>query len=124
MANEARNASLGYLLKLAANMAANKEELAHLEVKRLKLVSLLADFQQATQERSALIFRKQELSKRILALLGELKKVATLLRVAVREHYGNRSEKLAEFELQPFRGRPRKVKPAEEELPEVTDSNP
>ncbi|HEY2289055.1 MAG TPA: hypothetical protein VGM86_00015 [Thermoanaerobaculia bacterium] len=28
-----------------------------------------------------------------------------------REHYGVRSEKLAELGIQPFRGRPRKAKP-------------
>jgi len=35
------------------------------------------------------------------------RRLATVLRTSVREHYGNRNQKLAEFGLQPLRGRPR-----------------
>ncbi|HEX9940853.1 MAG TPA: hypothetical protein VGG03_02455 [Thermoanaerobaculia bacterium] len=51
---------------------------------------------------------KQEASKRLRALLVEGQRIASGLRKFLKEHYGLRSEKLAEFGLQPFRGRPRK----------------
>ncbi len=44
-------------------------------------------------------------------------RLANVLRLAVKHHYGIRSEKLAHFGLQPFRGRPfraRNSKPAPE----------
>jgi hypothetical protein len=42
-----------------------------------------------------------------------------VLRVALREHYGISSEKLAEFGVRPFRGRNRKVAPIVVPPPEV-----
>ena len=57
-----------------------------------------------------------EVSQRI-SLTGSLKasltegeRLANVLQLAVKQHYGIRSEKLAEFGLQPFRGRIRKAK--------------
>ena len=41
------------------------------------------------------------------AMLNQGRKLATMLRGAVREHYGNRNEKLAELGLQPLRFRQR-----------------
>jgi len=37
-------------------------------------------------------------------------RLGNALRAMIKEHYGVRSEKLAEFGIQPFRGRPRKAK--------------
>jgi hypothetical protein len=45
-------------------------------------------------------------------VLTEGSRLTSLLRQALKEHYGIRSEKLDEFGLQPFRGR--KAKPAPE----------
>jgi hypothetical protein len=42
------------------------------------------------------------------AVIAEGQRLVTVLRVSVRQHYGIDSEKLAEFGLQPFRGRRRK----------------
>lgn len=47
--------------------------------------------------------------------------MATVLRVAIKEHYGPDSEKLVEFGIQPFRGVTRKPKtPPTPEAPAAT----
>jgi hypothetical protein len=51
----------------------------------------------------------------------EGERVASLIRSALKQHYGIRSEKLAEFDLKPFRGRKKKggleVKPGKSPAP-------
>lgn len=44
------------------------------------------------------------------------RKLATVLRTSVREHYGNRNQKIAEFGLQPLRLRP--TRPEDNPLPQ------
>ncbi len=102
--------------RLLAPVAANGEELAHLEVSRAKLEALLAKAVQLTKDQAARAAAKQEASQQLRTIIPEGQRLANLLRVGIREHYGPRAEKLAEFELQPFRGRvSRKQKPAPEE---------
>ena len=90
----------------------NRADLPQAEIPREKLQVILTEIRDLSAEQSALTARKQETSKRIQELLVQGRKISTVLRTIVREHYGNRSEKLAEFNLQPFRGRPRKTKPS------------
>ncbi|HEX7183861.1 MAG TPA: hypothetical protein VF756_18675 [Thermoanaerobaculia bacterium] len=47
-----------------------------------------------------------------------------MLRFAVKQRYGSRSEKLAEFRMQPFRGVKRNGKTAPEEPSEPTEPTP
>ncbi len=97
--------------RLATSLEANGTELGHLEGHRTKFSTLLGRVHEITQEQSALAANKQELSKQLQTLMDETGRLATTLRMAVKEHYGPRSEKLTEFGLQPFRGRARKEKP-------------
>ena len=46
--------------------------------------------------------------------------MATVLLVSIRQHYGIRAEKLADFGLKPFRGR-RKPSPEPEPEPEAIE---
>lgn len=59
-------------------------------------------------EQAALTASRQIATSRVEYLLAQGRKLATVLRTSVREHYGNRSEKIAEFGLQPLRPRPRR----------------
>lgn len=97
--------------RLSTALEANKEDLGHLEAPRTKFATHLGRVQEITQEQSALTASKQDLSKQLQTLMDETARLANMLRVAVKEHYGPRSEKLKEFGLQPFRGRARKEKP-------------
>lgn len=90
----------------------NLKDIPQAEIPRQKLQGILDEVKELSAEQASLTARKQEASKRVQVLLFQGRKTATALRTLVREHYGNRSEKLAEFSLQPFRGRPRQTKPA------------
>jgi hypothetical protein len=54
-------------------------------------------------------------------VLPQGRKEATLLRGMLKEHYGPENEKLAEFDIQPFRSkkRPRKDEAPPPETPET-----
>lgn len=96
--------------RLLFALAANIKELPHLEAHRALLVAMLAQVQEISAQQAAMAASKQEATKRLRELFGEGRKLATFLRAGIRQHYGNRSEKLVEFDLQPFRAR---VRPAE-----------
>ncbi|HEX5715543.1 MAG TPA: hypothetical protein VF179_05245 [Thermoanaerobaculia bacterium] len=85
----------------------NSGDLPHAQIPREKLQSVLVEIRSIAAEQSALTASKQHATQRIYTLLTQGRKISTLLRTIVREHYGNRSEKLAEFGIQPLRGRPR-----------------
>ena len=50
-------------------------------------------------------------------MVVEGNRLGNALRVMLKEHYGVRAQKLAEFGLQPFRGRSRKATPGSPETP-------
>ena len=116
MSKETTNAGkLGKLQRLSTALNANGGDLPHLEGSRAQFVALLTQAQEAAMEQSAFTASKQEASQRLKAFLIESARLANVLQLAVKQHYGIRSEKLAEFGLQPFRGR--KVSPAPELKP-------
>jgi len=88
-------------------LAANIEEIRHFKEPLAQLVALLSLLKKLTAEQASLTARRQEVSKRIAEIANEAQKLMTFLEVGVKQHYGNRSEKLAEYGLQPFRSKPR-----------------
>jgi hypothetical protein len=98
--------------RLLAAFMANAADFPQLEPYREELEEMLEDVKEAATEQAALTAQKQEASKRVRSLLKAGRKVATFLRLGARRRYGDSSEKLVEFGLKPFRGRPR---PQEEE---------
>ena len=106
---------LGDWRRLLSALEANGAELGHLEVPRTRLEALLSQAVDVSREAAARTAAKQETSQQLKVLVTEGDRVATVLRVSIKQHFGIRAEKLAEFGLQPFRGRSRKaVKPAAE----------
>lgn len=93
--------------RLLERLEANIAELAHLEMPRLKLAAMLTEVREVAARQAALSAAKQEATKRLQELIADGRKLATFLRTGIREHYGTGAEKLVEFDLQPFRGRPR-----------------
>lgn len=75
-----------------------------------KLAAHLAEIQELIKLRDFYEARKQETSKRINVVLPKGRREATLLRIMLKEHYGPENEKLAAFDIQPFRGRKRRRK--------------
>lgn len=109
---------MGTWRELLPPLAANSSDLPQLEIPRGKLERILARAQEILRLQGLLAANRQELTREWDALQGEGERVAALLRRGVKEHYGPRSEKLAEFGLQPFRGRKAK-KETEPETPDT-----
>jgi hypothetical protein len=107
MANETYGTTLNGWQELSTSMAANSGDIPHLEAHRVRLAELLRQAQEITTQQAALTASKQEASKKLLDVVLEGRKIATFLRAGVKQHYGNRAEKLVEFKLRPFRGRRR-----------------
>src|SRR3712207_4280701 len=122
---------------LLAKLEANKDELPQLEPFRIKLAGILTQAVDINQQQEAMRASKQEASRQLRRLASEGNRLAALARAAVKEHYGIRKEKIAEFGLQPFRGRkaksaagtpppqpPATEQPETRTLPAPTDPKP
>ena len=116
--------TLGDWQRLLAPFAANREDLTHLEGSRAKLAALLDQALELNQRQAGHKAAGQEAGRQFRALVPEGRRLANLLRLALKEHYGIRSEKLNEFGMQPFRGRPRKERPAPEESQAAVSGEP
>jgi len=100
--------------RLLASLFANAAELPHLEGIRLHLEQIVKATLAADLERTALIAlieSRQDACQRLQRLLGDSERMATAVRKMLTAHYGLGSEKLAEFGVQPFRGRTRRTGP-------------
>ena len=95
--------------RLLISLEANAADFPQLEVYRTLLASMLAQAKEVSAQQAALAAGKQDATKRLKEMLGDGRKIATVLRTGVRQLYGNRSEKLVEFDLQPLRARTRKA---------------
>jgi hypothetical protein len=95
---------------LITSLGANAAEFPTLEPHRVALEQALEQSRGLVVEQAALRAGKQDVTRRLESLLVEGRKLATFLRVGVRQALGNRSERVIEFGLQPLR--PRKPKPA------------
>ncbi len=113
---------LGDLQRLLSSLTANSGELPHLEATRLRFAELLTQAQAAADRQGVHTAAKQEASLEFRTTLTECGRLANILRLAVKAHFGIRAEKLAEFGLQPFRGL--KTKPASEEPEEPAPTTP
>jgi hypothetical protein len=100
-----RKAILGDLQQLNAALVANTADIGHLDGTRQLFEALVVQAQEIVQEQAALTASKQDASRRLENALTEGLRLANILRLGVKAHYGIRSEKLAEFGMQPFRGR-------------------
>jgi hypothetical protein len=99
-------------LRLLPALIANSEDMPYLEVPRLRLEAITTEAGDLLTQQADLSATKQDVSKRLQALIAEGRQLAAFLRSGVKQRYGTRSEKLAAFHLQPFRGR--KIKSPEE----------
>jgi hypothetical protein len=103
--------------RLLVSLDANKQDLPHLETHRALLAGMVAQVRELSAQQAAMAASKQEATKSLRSLLVEGRKLATFLRTGVRQQYGNRSEKLVEFDLQPFRARTRPAAAGAKPLP-------
>lgn len=107
-----RHAILGDLLHLNAALAANTTDLGHLVGTHELFEALVIQAQELAQQQAALKATKQQASRQLENVLTEGMRLANVLRLGVKAYYGIRAEKLAEFGMQPFRGRKVALAPA------------
>jgi hypothetical protein len=69
------------------------------------LQTMLDAARQAAKEQTAMAAAKQDATQRLNDLLTEGRKLVTFLRGGVKQRYGDKSEKLVEFDLAPVRPR-------------------
>ncbi len=110
----------GDWMHLQNMVEANAADLPHLEASRVKLSAQLARVQEIKKQQNMLTASKQEVSKQLRVAMVEGNRLANAMRSMIRVQYGIRSEKLAEFGLQPFRGRNRKAKASTPVTPDTT----
>jgi len=103
----AKDKRVGRLQRLRARVNSNREELQHLEPTLTRFEGVLGQLEEAADRQAAHTAIKQEASQDFQTFLAEAERLATILLLSVKQHYGIRAEKLAEFGLKPFRGRPR-----------------
>jgi hypothetical protein len=96
---------LGSWQRLVVQLLENLPALLHLEPFRVKLEAIFSRAVEIGKQQAALTADKQELSKEFQGLVSDGERLAGVVRKGLREHYGPKSEKLAAFGLQPFRGR-------------------
>ena len=90
---------------LLAALDQNLGDLPQLEGARNRLNGLLEQARILMPLQAAQASMKQSTSEQLEAVLSTGRKVATVIRFTVKEHYGIRNQKLTEFRLQPFRSR-------------------
>jgi hypothetical protein len=103
---------LGNAQRFQTSMEAAVSQIPHLEAGRARLGEGLSLAQDLAKQQAAATAAKQELSVQLQSAVKDVQLLTTMLRKGVRQHFGIRSEKLAEFGLQPFRGRKPKAAPA------------
>lgn len=76
MARETYGETLTGWQELAASLEANTSDFPHLEAQRLRLAELLRQAQLLSSQQAALTANKQEMSKQLLAVIDEGRKLA------------------------------------------------
>jgi hypothetical protein len=97
--------------RLLASLEANAADFPQLDSYRAQLETMLATARDASAHQAAMLAAKQEETRRLQGVLIDGRKLATFLRNGVRQRYGNRAEKLVEFDLAPLRTKSRAPEP-------------
>ncbi len=123
MSNETTySGTLGEVQRFQASLEGSVSQIPHLEAGRVVLGEKLGAAQDLAKQHAAVTATKQDLSQQLKAAISDVRLLATVLRKGVKQHFGSRSEKIAEFGLQPFRGRKSKTNPAP--APETSPASP
>ena len=102
-----KSGKMGEWGRLLAAVTTNQADLAELENSRARLETVLGQVEQLAGRQAAHAAGKQEATKLLKEAMAECQRAATYLRHGLKQHYGADAEKLTEFGVQPFRGRPR-----------------
>jgi hypothetical protein len=105
---------------VSGSVAANATELPQAAIPLAALDKILTEVDQIFVDQAAFRASKQVTSQRLQTLFDQGDKLATVLKVIVKQHYGNGNDKLVEFGVQPLRTRPKAtVVPPTTPAPEI-----
>lgn len=90
---------------LLTSLGDHPADFQHMEGSRQELQGLVDQAKVLAKEQAAFTATKQDTSKRLSAVLKQIRALLNLLRTGIKQRYGNDNEKLAAFRLLPFRGR-------------------
>jgi hypothetical protein len=114
---------LGEWQRLLDAMSANTTNLPHLEAARQLFVDHLNETQALLRRQAAQTAEKQQSSQDLRVKISDGQRMATMLRQGIKQYFGIRSEKLAEFGLNPYRGKNSRKKPEDPDpLPPPTET--
>jgi hypothetical protein len=124
-----RNADVRKELEhLDVTLETNSPDLPQLDKTRGQIRTVLGVIREASVEMDLYRAQKQDAAKRYQGAVDEGRKLISYTKVVLKQHYGSSSEKLAEFGVQPFRGRTRtavaQVKPAKPEAQKAAPEAP
>jgi hypothetical protein len=108
---------LGEWQRLLDAMSANTTDLPHLELARSLFVDHLNQTQALLRRQAAQVAEKQQSSQDLRVKISDGQRMATMLRQGIKQYFGIRSEKMAEFGLAPYRGRTGRKKPGNPDPP-------
>ena len=91
------------------SIAANAADLPQADIPRAALEKLTEELRKLVVEQKLHQGNKQQATARMAEIHSAGSKLATVLRFLVKQHYGNRSEKLVEIGIKPLRSRVRKT---------------
>ena len=104
---------------------ANASDLPQAAIPLAALDRIITETDQILVDQAAFRASKQVTSQRLQTLFEQGDKLTTVLKVLVKQHYGNGSDKLVEFGIQPLRTRPKPtVVPPTTPAPEIGSSAP
>lgn len=111
--------------RLAQAVLANAADLPQLQLSADKMAAMMEEMKELLVTQGVLNAEKQEGSRRLQEIFANGAKLLTFLRKGVLEHYGSSNEKLAEFGIRVYRGRPRRTTaPEPPSTPEEPTPNP
>ena len=113
---------LGDWRRLLVAILANLGQLPDLQGIVSRFEALVNRGHDLSRQQAAHVAGKQETSRQLQEVIGEGDRLATVLRKSLQSYYGPRSEKLAEFGVQPFRGRQPKEEPEPEAPPPAPET--
>lgn len=119
MRKVAQQKLFGSLHLLNAALLENADDLPELELTRQQFEALVSQMQETANRQAAQAAVKQQTTRQLEHLMTEASRIATILRLGVKAHYGIDAEKLTEFGLSPFRGR--RIKLVDEPAPEPVE---
>lgn len=90
---------------LSASLATVATDLPQLDLQRNALTAFLSQARDLTLQQAGFQASKQKISVQLRTAMAEGMKVATALKVNLKQIYGNRNEELVKFGIQPLRSR-------------------